>query len=91
MPYYIYIVTASDAGTKKSVEHVSDYENFKLAKTEVRRLRTEAPLNNDQTYKIIFADDMIEHIEHYAKEIVPQILDKLAEKYLQHEMSHSQH
>ena len=35
-----------------------------------------------ETYKIIFSDDMIEHIEHYAKEIVPQILDKLAEKEL---------
>lgn len=60
MPYYIYIVTASDAGTKKSVEHVSDFENFKLAKTEVRRLRSEQPLGDDQTYKIIFASDTAE-------------------------------
>jgi len=60
MPYYIYTVTASATGTKKSVEHVSDYENFKLAKTEVRRLRTEAPLSDDQSYKIIFAADTAE-------------------------------
>jgi hypothetical protein len=57
MPYYIYIVTGTDTGTKKSVEHVSDYENFKLAKTEVRRLRSEAPLQDNQAYKIIFAAD----------------------------------
>ena len=60
MPYYIYIVTASDVATKKSVEHVSAYENFKLAKTEVRRLRTEKPLGEDQVYKIIFAADTAE-------------------------------
>ena len=35
-----------------------------------------------ETYKITFSDDMIEHIEHYANEVVPQILDKLAEKEL---------
>jgi hypothetical protein len=39
MPYYIYIVTTIDTTTKKSVERVSEFENFKLAKTEVRRLR----------------------------------------------------
>jgi len=57
MPYYIYRVTTTDTGTKKSAEHVSEFENFKLAKTEVRRLRTEEPLENNQSYKIMFADD----------------------------------
>ena len=58
MPYYIYRVTTTDTGTKKSAEHVSEFENFKLAKTEVRRLRTEEPLENYQSYKIMFADDI---------------------------------
>ena len=35
-----------------------------------------------ETYKITFSDDMIEHIDHYANEVVPQILDKLADKEL---------
>ncbi|UCB54375.1 MAG: [protein-PII] uridylyltransferase [Thiotrichales bacterium] len=35
-----------------------------------------------ETYKVIFSDDMVEHIEHYAREVVPQILDKLADKEL---------
>jgi [protein-PII] uridylyltransferase len=35
-----------------------------------------------ETYKIIFSDEMIEHIDHYANEVVPQILDKLAETEL---------
>ncbi len=57
MPYYIYIVTTIDTTTKKSVERVSEFENFKLAKTEVRRLRAEQPLQDNQSYKIIFAGD----------------------------------
>ena len=57
MPYYIYIVTTIDTTTKKSVERVSEYENFKLAKNEVRRLRAEQALQDNQSYKIIFAED----------------------------------
>jgi len=57
MPYYIYSITTTDTGTKKSAAHVSEFENFKQAKTEVRRLRSEEPLENNQSYKIMFADD----------------------------------
>ena len=35
-----------------------------------------------ETYKIIFSDDMIEHIDHYAHEVVPQLLDKLTDREL---------
>ena len=57
MPYYIYIVTSHDTASTRSVELVREYENFKLAKTEVRRMRSEAQLEENQAYKIIFADD----------------------------------
>ena len=60
MPYYIYNVTTTETGAKKSAEHVSEFENFKLAKTEVRRLRSGEPLENNQSYKIMFADDTAE-------------------------------
>ena len=60
MPYYIYIVTGSETSNTKSVALVRGYENFKLAKAEVRRLRTEEPLDDNQAYKIIFADDQPE-------------------------------
>lgn len=60
MPYYIYTVTTIDTTTKKTVERISEFENFKLAKTEVRRLRSEAPLQDNQSYKIIFAEDTAE-------------------------------
>jgi [protein-PII] uridylyltransferase len=35
-----------------------------------------------ETYNIIFSDEMIEHIEDYAREVVPQILDKLSDAEL---------
>jgi hypothetical protein len=58
MPYYIYIVTSHDTTGTRSVTLVREYENFKLAKTEVRRLRSEDQLEEIQAYKIIFADDV---------------------------------
>jgi hypothetical protein len=58
MPYYIYIVTHHDTASNPAVKRVRECENFKLAKTEVRRLRSEEPLEEKQVYKIIFADDM---------------------------------
>lgn len=57
MPYYIYIVTTIDTTTKKAVEAVSEFENFKQAKAEVRRLRAEEQLQDNQSYKVIFAED----------------------------------
>lgn len=60
MPYYIYIVTSIDTTTKKSVEPVSEFENFKQAKTEVRRLRSEEQLQDNQSYKVIFAENAAE-------------------------------
>jgi hypothetical protein len=57
MPYYIYIVTNSEATGSRSVSRVGEFETFKTAKSEVRRLRTEDPLADNQAYKIIFAED----------------------------------
>jgi len=60
MPYYIYIVTSHDTASTRSARLVREYENFKLAKTEVRRLRSEKQLEENQAYKIVFADDRAE-------------------------------
>ena len=60
MPYYIYIVTTIDTTTKKAVQAVSEFENFKQAKAEVRRLRAEEQLQDNQSYKVIFAESAVE-------------------------------
>jgi hypothetical protein len=76
MPYYIYIVTSIDTTTKKSVEPVSEFENFKQAKTEVRRLRSEEQLQDNQSYKVIFAENAAEAeqrlIEHREEPIAKE-------------------
>ncbi|MGD8629403.1 MAG: hypothetical protein PVH38_05810 [Gammaproteobacteria bacterium] len=60
MPYYIYIVSSNETGHNKSAEYISEFDNFKHAKTEVRRLRTETPLEASQAYKVMFAEDRAE-------------------------------
>ena len=79
MPYYIYTVTTTDTGKKKSADHVSEFENFKLAKTEVRRLRSEKILEDNQTYRIIFADDTTaaeKHLLEYREEPIAREWEK---------------
>ena len=60
MPYYIYIVTSNVSSASKSVTRVSEFDSFKQAKSEVRRLRTEQPLADNRIYKVMFADDEAE-------------------------------
>lgn len=60
MPYYIYTVTVKDQATMKKAALVNEFEKFKAAKSEVRQLRSEKPLDEGQSYKIIFADDQAE-------------------------------
>ena len=68
MPYYIYTVTVKDTATMKKAALVNEFEKFKAAKSEVRQLRSEKPLEEGQSYKIIFADNQAE-AEQMATEI----------------------
>ena len=60
MPYYIYIVNSNETGNNKSADYISEFDNFKDAKTEVRRLRVDTPLESTQAYKVMFAEDRAE-------------------------------
>jgi hypothetical protein len=60
MPYYIYIVKTSESSSTRSVSLVSEFEVFRTAKNEAKRLRAEAPLADNQIYKIIFAENTAE-------------------------------
>ncbi len=68
MPYYIYILTVKDGANMKSADLVNEFEKFKAARAEVKQLRAEKPLNDEQSYKIIFADNQAE-AEKMATEI----------------------
>lgn len=56
MPYYLYIVTTSESSGTKSLQPVAEFDVFRTAKNEAKRLRTEQPLEANSIYKIIFAD-----------------------------------
>lgn len=60
MPYYIYTVKVKAPATMKTAVLVSEFEKFKSAKTEIRQLRSDKPLPDGQSYKIIFADNPAE-------------------------------
>ena len=60
MPYYIYIVKTSESSNTRSASLVSEFDVFKAAKNEVKRLRAEEPLDDNRIYKIIFAEDTAE-------------------------------
>ncbi|MCG6886591.1 MAG: hypothetical protein LJE74_05230 [Proteobacteria bacterium] len=60
MPYYIYIVKTSESSNTRSASLVSEFDVFKAAKNEVKRLRAEEPLAENRIYKITFAENTAE-------------------------------
>ena len=79
MPYYIYILTVKDQATRKSATLVNEFEKFKSAKTEVKKLRAEKQLDEGQSYKIIFSENQAE-AEKIATEIREEPIAKEWEK-----------
>ena len=54
MPYFIFIVTSTESN-RKSATLVTAYANFREAQNEVKSLRKEQPLEENQIYKINFS------------------------------------
>lgn len=79
MPYYIFILTVKDQASTKSAALISEFEKFKPAKSEVKQLRAEKPLDEGQSYKIIFADNQAE-AEKMATEVREEPIAKEWEK-----------
>jgi hypothetical protein len=79
MPYYLYIVTPSETGTAKSLEYLSQFDKFKTAKNEAKRLRAETPLEDGRYYKIMFAENQSEaeqHLKEYREQTVVKEWEK---------------
>ncbi len=79
MPYYLYIVTTSESTGSKSLRPVAEYDVFRTAKNEAKRLRTEQPLEGNSIYKIIFAASR-EEAEQSLKEYREQPIAREWEK-----------
>jgi hypothetical protein len=60
MPYYIYKITTDEGSSAKQLDLVSEYDNFKTAKQEVRSMRASNLTDGNIVYKVIFAGNQPE-------------------------------
>jgi len=75
MPYYLYRIT--QLGPVKQLDKLTQFEAFKEASTEAKRLRLEPDLPTGAMVKVIFADNelMAEDILSQVREPEPNIGD----------------
>ena len=60
MPYFLYKILPSVSTLVKNIEHLGEYKVYKEAKQEAKKLRVESETDSDATYRIIFAENIIE-------------------------------
>lgn len=60
MPYFLYKILPSVSTLVKNIDQVGEYKIFKEAKLEAKRLRMQNEEDTESTYRIIFADNVIE-------------------------------
>ena len=74
MPYYVYLIKPGVTNLVKDLEKVSEYENFKEAKTFVKDKRSGQDGDEAVTYKIIFAENVLEAEERLSEQREEPIL-----------------
>ncbi len=60
MPYFLYKMLPSVSNLVKNIEQVGEYKIYKEAKQKAKERRVETEADPDITYRIIFADNVIE-------------------------------
>ena len=60
MPYFIYKITAGPTAIVKNLEKIAEYEDYKAAKIQARELRAAQPADDKSTYKVTFANNVLE-------------------------------
>lgn len=79
MPYFLYKILPSVSRLVKNIEQVGEYKIYKEAKQEAKKLRIENEANKEVTYRIIFAENVIE-AEERLQENRPETIVKEWEK-----------
>jgi len=79
MPYFLYKMLPSVSNLVKNIEHIGEYKIYKEAKQEAKKLRMENDSDPDATYRIMFADSIIE-AEERLHENRPETIVKEWEK-----------
>ena len=74
MPYFIYKIRSGEKPAPGKPELISEYENYKQAKQEVKAMRIAQPEDTGYRYRFIFADNQQEAeqrlLEHREQPIV---------------------
>ena len=60
MPYFLYKILPSVSTLVKNIEQVGEYSVYKEAKQQAKQLRVENEGDDGTTYRIIFAENVIE-------------------------------
>lgn len=60
MPYFVYKIAPGISKIVKNIEPLADFEKFKEAKNFAKKKREEESSDGGNTYKIIFAENIIE-------------------------------
>lgn len=74
MPYYVYMIKPGVTNLIKNLEKVSEFENFKEAKAFVKEKRIGQDGEEPVSYKIIFADNVLEAEERLSEQREAPIL-----------------
>ena len=74
MPYYVYLIKQGVTNLVKGLEKVAEFENFKQAKSFVKEKRSGQDGEEPVTYKIIFAENVLEAEERLSEQREAPIL-----------------
>ena len=79
MPFYIFKISPND-----ELEYLDSAEKYRAARDKVRALRSQAPIDDNHTYRMIFASTVAQG------ERLPRICDSREKCFrLPHEYMHS--
>jgi len=76
MPYFVYRIAQGPSTVVKQLEKISQHEQFKPAKLEVRELRSKIEPGIPHEYKIMFAENELEAEEKLQEKREEQILQE---------------
>ena len=60
MAYFIYKINAGPTALIKNLEKLAEHDDYKSAKSQVRELRAAQAAEDKSTYKVIFANNVLE-------------------------------
>ena len=60
MPYFVYKIAPGISKIVKNIEPLAEYEKFKEAKNFAKDKRQQEDVDSGNTYKVIFAENIIE-------------------------------